>query len=301
MKSLVTVALFAATAATASAQEIVGRDETTFSVTHRVSAGDWVRIASPNGAIRIIQSTGRQVEIRAEKDIRRGAVDDVGFVVRRGSGGLTVCAVYDRADECDEDGTYRSHDRSGTGWNDRQVRVDFTVSVPADTRIKAGSGNGEISIEGGGAEVIATTGNGRIEISDTEGRVTASTGNGRVGISGAKGPVEVSSGSGDIRVATTAGPVRASTGNGSIDVAMDRLRGSPDRSFSTGNGRITVQVPDDFGAELDSSTGNGRVSVDFPLQTRGRMDRSRVRGTIGDGGGRLVLRSGNGDLAIRRR
>lgn len=300
MKRLLPLALLGLAAGSASAQEIVGRNETTFSITHRLSSGDWVRISSPNGAIRIVPGNGSEVRIQAEKDVRRGAVDDVGFVVRRGAGGVTVCAVYDDRDECDEDGNYRRRNRSRDGWNSPQVRTDFTVTLPAGARVKAQSGNGDISIEGGGAEVIASTGNGRIDVTGTEGQVKASTGNGRVMISGAGGPVDVSSGSGSIRVATTSGPVQASTGNGSIDVTMDRLRGSPDMSFTTGNGRITVQVPEGYGAELESSTGNGSVSVDFPLRTQGRISSTRVRGTIGDGGGRLVLRSGNGDLTVRR-
>ena len=90
------------------------------------------------------------------------------------------------------------------------------------------------------------------------------------------------------------------SGNGSIDVSMDRLEGSPPMSFSTGNGRITVTVPETFGAELESSTGNGHVTVDFPIQMRGRLDPSRIRGTLGKGGGRLVMSSGNGDLEIRK-
>jgi hypothetical protein len=269
-------------AAPVAAQQIVGRDETTFTLTERVDDGDWVRIASPNGTIKISQGSGSRVEVRAEKVIRRGDAEDVGFVVRRGSGGLTVCAVYDDEDECDEDGDYHGRNRSIGWWREHQIRIDFTVRIPAGIRVKAGSGNGEVSISGAGPEVVAASGNGRVTVE------------------GAHGPVDASSGNGDIRVTTSAGPVTASSGNGDIDVAMDELEGSSSMEFSTGNGSITVAVPEGFGAELQSSTGNGRVSVDFPLKVRGRINHSRVRGTIGDGGGRLVMRSGNGNLEVRR-
>jgi hypothetical protein len=72
-------------------------------------------------------------------------------------------------------------------------------------------------------------------------------------------------------------------------------------NFSTGNGRITVTVPEDFGAELESNTGSGSIISDFPIQIRGRINPSRVRGTLGKGGGRLVMSSGNGNLEIRKR
>ena len=73
-------------------QDIVGRAEKTFSLSEAVSAGGWVRVATFNGRIEVT-SGGSQVEIRAVKDVRRGEVEDIGFVVRREQGGLTICAV----------------------------------------------------------------------------------------------------------------------------------------------------------------------------------------------------------------
>lgn len=269
-------------AGSAASQEIVGRNQSTYSVTHRLDRGDWVRIATPNGTVRIIEGRGTEASVEAEKVVRRGSDDDVGFVVRRGAGGLTVCAVFDDRDECDEEGNYRGGDRGGNWWRDHQIRINFTVTVPAGTRIKAGSGNGDVSIAAAGAEVIAASGNGRITVE------------------GAAGPVEASSGNGDILIATSQGPVNATSGNGSIDVTMDRLTGSPDMEFTTGNGRISVAVPEGFGAELFASSGNGRIHSDFPIQQRGRINKSRVRGTLGDGGGRLTMTSGNGSLEVVR-
>ena len=283
-RSIVAAALAIGLPGPATAQSIVGRTETTFSLTETVAGGHWVRLASPNGFVKVTQGTGDRVSIRADKVVRRGSVEDVGFIVRRGSDGVTVCAVFEDEDECDRDGSYRSHERHARGWSDdHQIRVNFTVSIPAGVRVKAGSGNGDVSVAGSTAEVMASSGNGRVTVE------------------GAEGPVEASSGNGDIRVTTSLGPVEASSGNGSIDVSMDHLEGSPPMSFSTGNGRITVTVPEAFGAELESSTGNGHVTVDFPIQMRGRLDPSRIRGTIGKGGGRLVMSSGNGDLEIRKR
>ena len=298
---IVTAGLAGCLAGQASAQQIVGRNETTFSLSETVTGDGWVRIASPNGFVKVTQGSGNRVEIQAEKVVRRGSIEDVGFVVRRGSEGVTVCAVFEDEDECDNDGGYRSHERRSRHWSeDHQIRVNFTVRIPAGVRVKASSGNGDVSIAGGGPEVIAASGNGRVDVSGTTGEVSASSGNGKVTVDGARGPVDASSGNGDIRVSTSLGPVKATSGNGSIDVSMDRLEGSPAMDFSTGNGRITVTVPESFGAELESSTGNGHVTVDFPIQMRGRLDPSRIRGTIGKGGGRLVMSSGNGDLEIRR-
>ena len=296
--------LAALIAGPASAQSIVGRTQTTFSITETLASGDWVRIASPNGFVHIAQAAGRQVEIQATKEIRRGSVEDIGFVVYRGSGvgGVTVCAVYDDADECDEEGGYHGRGHRSRYWSrDHEARVNFTVRIPAGVRVKASSENGDVSIAGAGAEVIASTGNGRLDISGTTGEVRASTGNGRVTIEGAQGRVEASSGNGDIRVVTSVAPVSANSGNGDIEVSIGRLDQSPDMSFSTGNGRVEVTLPEGYGAEVEASTGSGQVSTDFPIQMRGRLDPSRLRGKLGPGGGRLSISSGNGDVDIRKR
>lgn len=284
----------------APAQEIVGRRETTFNISKQIASGSWVRIASPNGSITISEGTGDQVQVRADKVVgRRGSVEDVGFVVRQESGSVTICAVYEDADECDSDGGY--HGRSRRWREGEQVRTNFTVRIPSGAKVKAGTGNGDVAITGGGNEVHASTGNGRINVSGTTGEVEASTGNGRITIENARGPVEASTGNGDVQVTTSLGPVTASSGNGDIDVAMDRLDRSSDMEFSTGNGRVTVTVPETFGAELNADTGSGHVLVDFPLELRGRIDPSKVHGKLGGGGGRLTMSSGNGDLVVRRR
>lgn len=286
--------------ASAVAQDVIGRADATFTLQEPVRAGQWVRIASPSGVVRVTEG-GDRLEVTATKVVRRGRIEDVGFVVRRVSDGLTLCAVFDAAGECQDDGTLKNTGRSRQWWSQRSIQVNFTVRVPVGMRIRAGSGNGDVSVTGGGAQVIASSGNGRIDVAGTSGQVTASSGNGRVTIQGAKGAVDASTGNGDVTVSTSLGPVTASSGNGEIDVAMDRVAGSSDMSFSTGNGRITVAVPEGFGAQFDSKTGHGNVSVELPLTIQGAMSRSRVRGTIGAGGGRLTLHSGNGDLAVVRR
>jgi DUF4097 and DUF4098 domain-containing protein YvlB len=136
--------------------------------------------------------------------------------------------------------------------------------------------------------------------SGSSGEVHASPGNGDVTVQDASGPVEVSTGSGAVRVVTSTGPVSANSGNGDIDVSFGKLDRLPDMSFTTGNGQVRLTLPTGLGAELDASTGNGNVTTDFPVTLRSsRLEPSRLRGTIGNGGGRLTISSGNGNVEIR--
>jgi DUF4097 and DUF4098 domain-containing protein YvlB len=284
----------------AGAQAVVGRADAVFSTRQELRAGQRLLIASPNGAITVQRSDSRSAEISVEKRFdRRGQNEDIGIKMVRTDEGLAVCAVFDDEDRCSlERGYERARSRDYDRMNGR--RAVFTVRVPADVDMRVLSGNGELLITGVGANVEANTGNGRVMIAGTVGRVRANTGNGDVVIEDAHGDVQANTGNGVVRVATSDGPVTATTGNGDVHVSMARLTTSAPMTFRTGSGDITLTVPQDFGAEMDGSTGNGRITSEIPVTVRGGMRPEHVRGTLGAGGSRLSLSTGNGDITIRR-
>lgn len=283
-------------ATAAGAQEIVGRGDRVFTASERISAGDDVRIYSANGRITITQATGSTMEFRAEKE--GGDSEDVGFVILRGSNGITICAVYDEDDECTSSGIDRNRSRRWNDWN-RRARPVITASVPRGVHLFASSGNGDVSVDVEAADARVTSGNGRVNVSRINGEVTVSSGNGRVTVEDVSGPVSARSGNGDVLVTSAMGPVTATTGNGSVRASMARL-GSGDMVFTSGNGSINLEVPSDFSADVDASTGSGGISTDFPISVQGRLQRNRLRGTIGEGGRTLRLRTGNGSVSIRK-
>jgi hypothetical protein len=281
------------------AQNVVGRSEETYTIREQMSSGDKLRLTSPNGTIAIAQGSGSAIEIRGEKRTQRNSrIEEVGFIVKRTADGLVVCAVYDDDDECDMERGYRSENRRS--WNGPRTRVNFTVVMPAGLRVNAATGNGDVTINGAGSEVDAATGNGSVLVSNTMGRVNVSTGNGRVIVEAARGEVEVNTGNGDVKVVTSSGPVRARSGNGNIDVSMARVDRGERMTFSTGSGRIVVAVPEGFGADLEATTGNGEIASEIPVRVEGRISPYRMRGVLGNGGERLSLSTGNGDIQIRK-
>lgn len=281
-----------------TAQQLQGREGTRFTWSERIAAGQWLRVYGNNGRIQVTEATGDAAEVVGEKDLRRGRPEDIGFEVRRTSDGVTICAIIDDETRCEDDGVHRSG-----RWNEdaNGKRVHFTVRVPKGVNVAAGSGNGDVSVTGATAEVRASSGNGKVRVS-AGGSVNASSGNGDVRVERAGGPVRASSGNGDVVVATARGPVNASSGNGDVEVTMDAIADvADDMELSSGNGTVTVTVPADFAGELDASTGSGKFYSDFPLTLRGRIDPRRVRATIGRGGRRLSMHSGNGDVELRKK
>src|SRR5688572_15849542 len=281
-----------------AAQQLQGREGTRFTWSERIPAGQWLRVYGNKGRIQVTEASGDAVEVVGEKDVRRGRPEDIAFEVRRTSDGVTICAIIDDDTRCDDDGV-RHRGRWNNDRND--LRVNFTVRIPKGVNVAAGSGNGDVSVLGATAEVRASSGNGDVRVS-AGGTVHASSGNGDVRVERAGGPVRASSGNGRVFVVTTRGPVNASSGNGDVDVTMDAIADVPDdMELSSGNGSVTVTVPADFAGELDASTGSGKFYSDFPLTIRGRLNPQRVRATIGQGGRRLSMHSGNGDVELKKK
>lgn len=283
-------ALLAMTAvSTASAQR-----DTAFTWSKRLPDGARLAIKNLNGPIDVRAGSGDRVEVRATIRVEaRGNASDVTFDVReRAADDVEICTVYRGRSDCDPDNS----------WNDVRVSVRYTVDIPKGMRLRASTGNGDVSVSQSVADVDLSTGNGDVTIRESTGRVTASSGNGDVTISAAAGPVKVSTGNGRIIANTSRGPVDASTGSGDIDVKMGALSADlGSMSFTSGNGSVRVTLPPDFNGELDANTGNGSINTDFELRVQGRLSMSRIRGTIGNGNGPLIkLRSGNGRLEIRK-
>ena len=260
MRTIAVAALLVAAAAgTAAAQ-----GEDTFRWSGQLAAGKMLDVQGLNGDVHARPSSDRTVEVVA---VKRGDDDDpreVQIEVNETAEGIQVCAVYpgdrDRgASTCDHS------DHDDDEWEDNDVTVDFTVSVPSGVRFDGSTVNGGVEAMGLSAiEVSVSTVNGGIDVSST-GSVEAQTVNGSI-------------------TASTG----ASTWNGTLD-------------FQTVNGSITLTLPAGVGARVSAETVNGDIVSDFPLTIEaGEWGPQSVNGTIGAGGGQLNLETVNGEIELRK-
>ncbi len=227
----------------------------------RIASDDALEIKGINGTITVEATGGSDVVVTAAVRARRSDRESVRVEMIEHAAGRTFCAVYPTPEgERDNFCAAGSDGRMSTQGND--VRVDFYVQVPA------------------GVGFIGRTVNGDIEVIDIEGDVVAVTVNGDVDLS-------------------TTGFAQAETVNGSIDATMGaaELRGGAE--FSTVNGSITLDLDDDVDANIDASWLNGDFESDLPFSLQGRLSRRSARGTLGDGGAELALRTVNGSIRIR--
>ena len=256
--------LTAALAATAVAQDRdrESKRDDAFTWSGTIPSGRRIMIKNINGGIEVERSTNGRVEVRAEKRWRRGNPEDVRIEQKKIGEDVLVCALFSESSRCDESGI---HTDRRTKWNDRNdVSVRFIVRVPDGVRVDLSTVNGGVEVTGVSNEVDAHTVNGSI--------IARSAG----------------------------GPVRAKTVNGSITVSMGTLGSADDLDYETVNGAITIELPSNFGAQLELSTVNGRVSTDFPITISGTLSPRRVRGTVGNGATRLRASTVNGSVTLRK-
>ena len=240
------------------------QDANTFRWSGPVASARWVTVRNLNGEIRVERAGGSEVEIVARKRWRRGNPDDVRITMVRagaGNGDVVVCALWSDDGRCGAD-DYRSG-RSNSSGNRNDVSVEFTIRVPAGVKLDLRTTNGELAIDGATSEVRAHTVNGAID------------------------------------ARSLGGPVVASTTNGAINVRMGDS-GKEDLEYTTTNGSIEIEVPDGLNADVEMRTTNGGIESDFPLTVQGRWNSKRVNGVIGSGGRRLVAKTTNGGISLRR-
>jgi len=228
----------------------------------RIERGKSIEIKGVNGEILAEATSGNEVEVEARLRGRRDDPDEVEMVVLEHENGVTICAVYPSRDR-DEPNECRPgrHGRMNVRNND--VQVDFTVRVPA------------------GVGFIGRTVNGEIDALGIDGDVKAHTVNGDVDV-------------------TATGLAEATTVNGSVTVSMQRADWTGTLDFTTVNGSVTLEMPADLSCAISISTVNGHISSDFPLTVEGRFSPRHLKGTIGEGGRNLVVKTVNGSIQLRR-
>jgi hypothetical protein len=243
--------------ATAAAQDDTRED---FRWQGQIQPGQNVEIRGVNGAIDAAPSSSGQVEVTAIKTAHKSDVRAVRIVVVPHAAGVTICAVYPDVDgepnECRPGGGGRNSTR------DNDVKVEFTVRVPA------------------GASFTGRTVNGAIDARDLDGRVSLNTVNGDVEIN-------------------TASYATVKTVNGSITARLGRADWQDALEMKTVNGSITLHLPGGVATDVNAKTVNGRILSDFPITIYEAGKRS-LKGTIGGGGGRaLELATVNGSITLK--
>jgi DUF4097 and DUF4098 domain-containing protein YvlB len=226
-----------------------------------LSPGQTLEIKGVNGSIRAELASGNVIEVSARKTAERSDPASVRIEVVPSAEGVTICSVYP-SDAGEQNGCSpgKGH-RSSVRDND--VKVDYTVKVPAAIRFAPKTVNGGVTALGLRSDIDAASVNGNVKIG-------------------------------------TNGLAHAATVNGSIEATMGTPSWNGTLDFTTVNGSIDLTLPAATGADVRATTVSGDLASDFPMTVNGRFGGRSMTGRIGAGGHELKLTTVNGAITLHQ-
>ena len=264
-----------------------------------VAPGGTLMLATDIGSVGVTGTDGKEVTILA---VLRGSAKDIDE--------FSVEAVQtDRGVEVKGESK-----RSGWLWKWDDIEVSFTVRVPREYNVKLNTSGGDLNVSslrgtaggetsGGnitlkdieGAVLMGTSG-GNIRVERVKGDVRMETSGGNITITDVKGGLDVNTSGGNITIGEIDGKIHAETSGGDVVV---RLKEANRGVFvETSGGDIEIGLPAGVGATIDASTSGGEVTCDLPITMTGKLDESRIRGTVNGGGEMVRARTSGGDIRI---
>jgi DUF4097 and DUF4098 domain-containing protein YvlB len=98
----------------------------------------------------------------------------------------------------------------------------------------------------------------------------------------------------------TTADLTAKSGSGNINIACsDSTSPELNANVVTSYGSVDFEAPPDFAGSVDMATSYGSISTDLPITINGEISKKKLAGTIGQGNGKLYLKTSSGSIKIR--
>jgi hypothetical protein len=172
------------------------------------------------------------------------------------------------------------------------MTVDYTITVPPGTSLTLRTTSGDVSVDGVRGDISANTVSGTVALRDSRSPA-----------------IDVETISGDLHLQSVQSDrVQLKTVSGNIEYGGALAR-SGRYDMSSHSGDIRIVAPKTQGFDIEASTFSGNVSSEYPITLRGGSGNGNgfvrvggpghsVRGSFGDAGAVLTLRSFSGNIAI---
>jgi DUF4097 and DUF4098 domain-containing protein YvlB len=177
----------------------------------------------------------------------------------------------------------------------RYPHVNFTIGFGSSHRV-----NVDIHMPREG-RVGLRTGDGSIRLANFKGTMDLESGDGYQEVESVDGALKVRTGDGHIRASGRFDSLELSTGDGRIDASVkpgSTVASSWD--IHTGDGSVTLRLPENFAADVDLHTSDGHIDVDLPVTVEGRLGDKNIHGKMNGGGNLLTVHTGDGSIRIER-
>ena len=125
--------------------------------------------------------------------------------------------------------------------------------------------------------------------------------NGGISISDVRGDLHVRAKNGGIHLNRLAGSISGATVNGAVhlELAGNTWDGSQ-IELQTTNGGVTVAMPADYSAHIQTGTVNGSIRSDFPITVHGSIRSTSLDFNLGSGGPLIHVTTTNGSVKLKQ-
>jgi DUF4097 and DUF4098 domain-containing protein YvlB len=196
------------------------------------------------------------------------------------------------------------------GWDRGEIFVRAKIQTWGETETEAQALTGLIQIETGGGRIHAegpsTSGERGWSVSfevfvPRNSNLTLKTHNGGVSIADVRGQIEFDALNGGVSLKRLAGSVKGHTVNGGLSIELTGNRWDGEGlNVKTTNGGVSMSIPENYSARLETSTVNGGMKIDFPITVQGKIERE-ISTDIGSGGTTIRATTTNGGVTVKRK
>lgn len=184
----------------------------------------------------------------------------------------------------------------GRDFHVQNVSIDYDITTPRGTDLRAQSGSGDIVAENIGGPVELKSGSGNITGSGLSDHVSLDTGSGNInaGITSAL-DVKAQTGSGDIALKGVQSGLWAQTGSGNLTIGGRPLA---NWKVQSGNGDVTLNIGS-APILLNATTGSGDIAyTGGNLKQQNTASKQHLMGDANGGGPQVRVMTGSGNIHV---
>ena len=195
------------------------------------------------------------------------------------------------------------------GWERNEILMRARIQTAGPTEAEANELAKQIKIETAGAKIFASGPANRPDhwwsvsyeiFVPHRSNLSLKTNNGGISIADVSGRLEFSALNGGVSLRRVGGHVKGGTTNGGLNVELSGERWDGEAlDVNTTNGGVSMSIPENYSAHLETGTVNGHLSVDFPVTVQGNITRE-LAVNLGAGGATIRAMTTNGGVKIRR-
>jgi DUF4097 and DUF4098 domain-containing protein YvlB len=243
-----------------------------WSKTYTLTGKPDLRVDTSDANIRV--STWDQNTIEAKVTTTRYKIGDDGIRIEEHQTGDTV----------EIDVRFPHNHGVSINWgNSGSHRVEIDIHMPREGRVDLHTGDGKIELGNFKGEMLLRSGDGSQEVNGVDGKLRALTGDGHIRADGRFDELDLKTGDGRVDARATSGSALATSWK-----------------LESGDGTVTLEVPENLAADVDLHTGDGHIDLDMPITTSGKIREGEVRGKLNGGGNLLMIHTGDGSIRLRK-